>query len=39
MAADFKDKVVWITGGGSGIGRSLTLELARQGAHVAVSGA
>lgn len=30
--------VVWITGGGSGIGRALALELAQQGAKVAVSG-
>jgi NAD(P)-dependent dehydrogenase (short-subunit alcohol dehydrogenase family) len=28
----------WITGGGSGLGRALALELARQGAAVAVSG-
>lgn len=34
----FDGKVVWITGGGTGIGRSLALELARQGAQVAVSG-
>ena len=34
----FKDKVVWITGGGSGIGRAMALEFARQGAAVAVSG-
>ncbi len=31
-------EVVWITGGGSGIGRSLALELARRGASIAVSG-
>ena len=34
----FADKVVWITGGGSGIGRALALEFAREGAAVAVSG-
>lgn len=31
-------QVAWITGAGSGIGRSLALELARQGAIVALSG-
>ena len=31
-------EVVWITGGGSGIGRSLALEYAGRGALVAVSG-
>lgn len=34
----FEDKVVWITGGGSGIGRALAHEFARRGANVAVSG-
>ena len=34
----WRGKVVWITGGGSGIGRALALEFARQGACVAVSG-
>lgn len=34
----FESKVVWITGGGSGIGEALAVELAKQGAHVAVSG-
>ncbi|RLB52183.1 MAG: short chain dehydrogenase [Deltaproteobacteria bacterium] len=38
MGKRFDGKVVWITGGGSGIGRALALELARQGADVAVSG-
>lgn len=32
------DQVVWITGSGSGIGRALALEAAKQGAIVAVSG-
>lgn len=36
--AGFDGLVVWITGGGTGIGRALALELARQGAKVAVSG-
>jgi NADP-dependent 3-hydroxy acid dehydrogenase YdfG len=31
-------KVVWITGGGSGIGLAAGIELARAGAHVIVSG-
>jgi NAD(P)-dependent dehydrogenase (short-subunit alcohol dehydrogenase family) len=30
--------VAWITGGGSGLGRALALEMARRGAIVAVSG-
>jgi len=38
MAESFEDKVVWITGGGSGIGRALAHEFAHQGAIVAVSG-
>ena len=37
-AQRFTDHVVWITGGGSGIGAALALEFARQGADVAVSG-
>ncbi|MEM9730972.1 MAG: SDR family NAD(P)-dependent oxidoreductase [Myxococcota bacterium] len=38
MAKQFEDQVVWITGGGSGIGRSLALAFADAGAKVAVSG-
>ncbi|HEX7132419.1 MAG TPA: SDR family NAD(P)-dependent oxidoreductase [Iamia sp.] len=34
---DFRDKVAAITGAASGIGRSLSLELARRGAHLALS--
>jgi NADP-dependent 3-hydroxy acid dehydrogenase YdfG len=33
-----KDKVAWITGGGSGIGLAAGIELARAGAHVVLSG-
>jgi NAD(P)-dependent dehydrogenase (short-subunit alcohol dehydrogenase family) len=38
MAKRFENKVVWITGGGSGIGRALALAFADEGASVAVSG-
>jgi len=38
MAKRFDDQVVWITGGGSGIGRALALAFANEGATVAVSG-
>jgi NAD(P)-dependent dehydrogenase (short-subunit alcohol dehydrogenase family) len=38
MSERFLDSVVWITGGGSGIGKALAIEFARQGADVAVSG-
>jgi len=34
---DFRDRVAAITGAASGIGRSLSLELARRGAHLALS--
>ncbi|MDH3845341.1 MAG: SDR family NAD(P)-dependent oxidoreductase, partial [Myxococcales bacterium] len=38
MAKRFENQVVWITGGGSGIGRALALAFAEEGATVAVSG-
>jgi len=38
MARRFDGLVTWITGGGTGIGRALALELASRGALVAVSG-
>lgn len=37
MAKAFENKVVWITGASSGLGWALALELARQGADLAVS--
>lgn len=36
-AAYYQDKLVFITGGSSGIGRSFALKCARMGAHVAVA--
>lgn len=38
MANRFSEQVVWITGGGSGLGKAMAVEFARQGARVAVSG-
>ena len=38
MARSFEGQVVWITGGGTGIGKACAVEFARQGASVAVSG-
>jgi len=38
MARRFENKVVWITGGGTGIGKALALAFGKEGATVAVSG-
>ena len=38
MKNSYKRKSVWITGGGSGLGKAMALEYARLGALVAVSG-
>jgi len=38
MATRFENQVVWITGGGGGIGRELALAFAKEGATVAISG-
>ena len=38
MGTRFQNQVVWITGGGSGIGRALAVAFAKEGASVAVSG-
>lgn len=34
----YQGAVVWITGGGTGLGRAMALEFARQGADIALSG-
>lgn len=38
MSGKFSEQIVWITGGGSGLGREMAKEFAREGAHVVVSG-
>lgn len=38
MTRRFEGQVVWITGGGSGLGREIALEYGRRGAVVVVSG-
>ena len=38
MAKRFDQQVVWITGGGTGIGRAMAEQLAQEGALVVVSG-
>lgn len=38
MAGRFEGKVGWVTGGGSGIGKAIAIELANEGAAVAISG-
>ena len=34
----FQDKIVWITGAGSGLGKAMALLFAQQGAHLVLSG-
>ena len=38
MKNRFENKVVWITGGGSGLGKAMAVQFAREGAMVAASG-
>ena len=38
MLESLKNKVAWITGAGTGIGQAAAVALARQGAHVVLSG-
>ena len=38
LSKHFNGKVIWITGGGSGIGKCLAIELAGLGANVIISG-
>jgi NADP-dependent 3-hydroxy acid dehydrogenase YdfG len=38
MLTDVKDKIIWITGAGSGIGQAAAIALSAQGATVIVSG-
>lgn len=38
MGSTFEGASAWITGGGSGLGRAMALQLAERGARVAVSG-
>ncbi len=38
MKKKFENKVVWITGGGSGLGKAMAIQFARNGAKVIISG-